>query len=144
MGLRQGIDFYVAPIGSFGYRVPSTLIFAQRETIATRRRELVSFLKGRLQGMMENRKDPAYAASIVVNKYGADLGLDLARQTRTNELQMALYQAPGSRGPFWISSNDLMQHMIPAAYASGRTNLADPSRLLDMTVLEDAYRQLSI
>jgi ABC-type nitrate/sulfonate/bicarbonate transport system substrate-binding protein len=144
MGLRQGVDFYVTPIGTFGYRVPSTLIFTQRETIATRRHELVSFLTGRLQGMMENRKDPAYAASIVVNKYGADLGLDLARQTRTNELQMSLYQMPGSRGPFWISSDDLVQHMIPAAYASGRTNLTDPFRLLDMTLLEDAYRQLSI
>jgi len=144
MGLHQGVDFYVTPIGSFGYRVPSTLIFTQRETIATSRGELVSFLKGRLQGMIENRKDPAYAASIVVNKYGADLGLDLARQTRTNQLQMSLYQVPGSRGPFWISSDDLVQHMIPAAYASGRTNLTDPSRLLDMTLLEDAYRRLSI
>ncbi len=144
MGLRQDIDFYVTPIGNFGYKVPSTLIFTDRATIATRRRELVGFLAARLRGMMENRKDPAYAASIVVNKYGADLGLDLARQTRANELQMALYQVPGSRGPFWISANDLTQHMVPAAYASGRTNLPDPAQLLDMTLLEDAYHQLSI
>jgi ABC-type nitrate/sulfonate/bicarbonate transport system substrate-binding protein len=144
MGMRNGIDFYVTPIGRFGYKVPSTLIFTQRETLRARRPELVSFLKGRMQGMIENKKDPAYAASIVINKYGADLGLDLQQETRTNVLQMPLYQAPGSRGPYWISNDDLMQHMYPAAYASGRSNLPEPSRLMDMTLLEDVYRQLSI
>jgi ABC-type nitrate/sulfonate/bicarbonate transport system substrate-binding protein len=144
MGMRQGIDFYVTPIRNFGYRVPSTLIFTERATLETRRPELVSFLKGRLEGMLENRKDPAYAASIVVNKYGADLGLDIHQEIRTNELQLSLYQTPGSRGPYWISRDDLMNHMYPAAVASGRTNLPEPSRLMDMTLLEDVYRQVSI
>ena len=144
MGMRKGADFYVTPIGDFGYKVPSTLIFTERETLRTRRHELVSFLKARLQGMMENRKDPGFAASIVINKYGADLGLELAQETRTNELQIPLYQVPGSRGPYWISNDDLIHHMYPAAYASGRSKLPDPSRVMDMTLLEDAYRELSI
>jgi ABC-type nitrate/sulfonate/bicarbonate transport system substrate-binding protein len=144
MGMRQGIDFYVTPIHNFGYKVPSTLIFTERATLEMRRHELVSFLKGRLQGMLENRKDPAYAASIVVNKYGADLGLDIRQEIRTNELQLPLYQTPGSRGPYWISQDDLMNHMYPAALASGRIKLPDPARLMDMTLLEDVYRQLSI
>ncbi len=144
LGMRKGIDFYVAPIRDFGYVVPSTLIFTQRDTLQTRRHELVAFLKGRLQGMFENRKDPVWAASVVVNKYGADLGLDVRQQTQTNELQIPLYQTPGSRGPYWISSEDLIRHMYPAAYASGRSNLPDPSRLMDMSLLEDVYRQLSI
>lgn len=144
MGMRQGIDFYVTPIGSFGYKVPSTLIFTRRDLIATRRRELIEFLKGRLEGLRENRQDPAYAASIVVNKYGADLGLDLERETRTNELQMPLYQIPGSRGPFWIPAEDLTGHMFPAAEASGRTDLPAPDRIMDLSLLADAYRQLAI
>jgi ABC-type nitrate/sulfonate/bicarbonate transport system substrate-binding protein len=144
LGMRKGIDFYVTPIVDFGYKVPSTLIFTEHETLRTRRHDLVSFLKGRLEGMIENKKDPAYAASIAVNKYGADLGLDLYQETRTNQLQIPLYQTPGSRGPYWISNDDLMNHMYPAAYASGRRNLPDPSRLMDMTLLEDVYRQLSI
>lgn len=144
MGMRRGIDFYVTPIGEFGYKVPSTLVFTGRETLRTRRQELKSFLKGRMQGMIENRKDPGYAASIVVNKYGADLGLDLKQETRTNELQMPLYQTPGSRGPYWISEDDLLRHMVPAAVASGRSHLPDPSRLMDMTLLEEVYRELSI
>jgi len=144
MGLRHGVDFYVTPIGAFGYRVPSALLFTRRDILDTRRHQLVAFLKGRLQGLIENRKDPAFAASIVVNKYGADLGLDLERETRTNELQLPLYQVPGARGPFWISATDLGEHMYPAAYASGRRNLPQVDRITDMTVLEDAYRQLSI
>ncbi len=144
LGLRKGIDFYVTPIGSFGYKVPSTLIFTQRQTLHTRRNELVSFLKARMLGLFENRKDPAYAASLVVNKFGADLGLNFQQEKRTNELQMSLYQTPGSRGPYWISEDDLLHHMVPAAYASGRGNLPEPSTLMDMTLLEDVYRMLSI
>lgn len=144
LGMRKGIDFYVTPIRDFGYVVPSTLIFTERQTLERRRWDLVEFLKGRLLGMFENRKDPAWAASIVVNKYGADLGLDLRQETETNELQIPLYQTPGSRGPYWISNQDLTQHMYPAAYASGRSNLPDPSRLMDMSLLEDVYGQLSI
>lgn len=144
MGMRKGVDFYVTPIGHFGYKVPSTLVFTERETVRTRRRELVGFLTGRMRGLMENKKDPAYAASLVVNKYGADLGLDLQQEIRTNELQLALYQTPGSRGPYWISEQDLMDHMYPAAYVAGRTNLPAPGRLMDMTLLEDAYRTLGV
>jgi ABC-type nitrate/sulfonate/bicarbonate transport system substrate-binding protein len=144
MGLRAGRDFFVAPVGSFGYKIPSALLFTRREVIAARRRELVGFLKARLEGMMENAKDPAFAAAIVVNKYGADLGLDQRRETRTNELQIPLYQSPGARGPFWVSEDDLVRHMYPAAQASGRMKLPAPAQILDMSLLAEAYHQLSI
>lgn len=144
MGMREGIDFYVTPIRDFGYKVPSTLMFTERETLRRRRPELVKFLKGRMQGMLENKRDPAYAASIVVNQYGADLGLDLEHEIRTNELQIPLYRTPGSRGPYWISEDDLLQHMYPAAIASGRSNLPDPARIMDMSLLADVYGQLGI
>jgi hypothetical protein len=57
---------------------------------------------------------------------------------------LPLYQAPGSPGPFWISQHDLVNNMYGAAIASGRTNLPDPSRLMDMSLLQEAYQSLAI
>ena len=143
MGLRQGQDFFVTRLDQLGYKVPSTLIFARRETVQSHRGELVGYLKARLRGKTENARDPGYAASLAVDKYGADLGLNLQQQTRTNELQIPLYQTPNSKGPFWINE-DLRVHMYEAAHASGRINLPEPSQIMDMTLLEDAYRALGI
>jgi ABC-type nitrate/sulfonate/bicarbonate transport system substrate-binding protein len=140
MGMRPNVDFVVARLDRFGYRVPSTLIFVERQTLQNRRPELVRFLRARLRGKAENDLDPSLAARLAVDKYGADLGLTLHHELRTNLSQLPLYQTPGSRGPFWISKEDLRDHMYGAATASGRTNLPDPSKLMDMSLLQEAYQ----
>jgi ABC-type nitrate/sulfonate/bicarbonate transport system substrate-binding protein len=139
MGMRQGVDFFVTRLDQLGYKVPSTLMFVDRRTLHARRPELVGFLKARLRGKAGNELDPAYAARLSVDKYGADLGLNYHHELRTNELQLPLYQSPGSPGPFWISEQDLVGNMYGAAIAAGRTNLPDPSRLMDMSLLQEAY-----
>ena len=144
MGMKLGTDFFVTRLDELGYKVPSTLLFAQRETIKDRRKEIVGFLKARLRGKMDNDKDPAYAANLTVDRYGADLGLNLDHELRTNKLQLPLYQTPGSRGPYWISDDDLRENMYGAAIASGRSDLPDPSRITDMSLLEEAYQSLGI
>jgi ABC-type nitrate/sulfonate/bicarbonate transport system substrate-binding protein len=139
MGMRPNIDFIVTRLDQFGYRVPSTLVFAERQTIRDRRPELVRFLAGRLKGKSENERNPSYAAHLAVDKFGADLGLTMKHELRTNLLQIPLYQSPGSPA-FLISDSDLQNHMYGAAIASGRTNLPDPSRIMDMSLLEEAYK----
>jgi len=144
MGMKLGTDFFVTRLDELGYKVPSTLLFAERETINRRRKEIVGFLRARLRGKMDNDKDPAYAANLTVDRYGADLGLNLDHELRTNKLQLPLYQTPGSRGPYWISDDALRKNMYGAAIASGRKNLPDPSRIMDMTLLQEAYQSLGI
>jgi ABC-type nitrate/sulfonate/bicarbonate transport system substrate-binding protein len=144
MGMRPGVDFIVTRLDQFGYKVPSTLLFVDRPTLHARRTELVGLLKGRLRGKAANDLDPAYAARLAVDKFGADLGLTFQHELRTNQLQLPLYQTPGSPGPFWISEHDLVNNMYGAASAAGRTNLPDPSRLMDMSLLQEAYQSLAI
>ncbi len=139
MGMRPNVDFIVTRLDQFGYRVPSTLVFAERQTIRDRRPELVRFLAGRLKGKAENERNPSYGAQLAVDKFGADLGLTMKHELRTNLLQLPLYQSPGARA-FLISESDLRDHMYGAAIASGRTNLPEPSRIMDMSLLEEAYK----
>jgi ABC-type nitrate/sulfonate/bicarbonate transport system substrate-binding protein len=144
MGMRSGVDFMVTRLDQLGYKVPSTLLFVERQTLHARRPELVGLLKARLRGKAENEIDPAYAARLSVDKFGVDLGLTYHHELRTNQLQLPLYQAPGSPGPFWISEQDLVNNMYRAASAAGRTNLPDPARLMDMSLLQEAYQSLAM
>jgi len=144
LGMKPEQDFFVRRMDELGYHVPSTLLFVDRRTLETRRSELVSFLKALLRGRADNIRDPAYAPSLIVNKYGADLGLSLEQQLRVNRLQIPLTQTPGTRGPYWISQETLQHGMYDAARASGRLQLPPPERVMDMSLLADAYSQLGI
>ncbi len=144
MGMKREQDFFVRRMDELGYHVPSTLLFVDRRTLETRRAELVSFLKALLQGRADNIRDPTYAPSLIVNKYGVDLGLSLKQQLRVNRLQIPLTQTPGTRGPYWISQETLQKGMYDAARASGRLQLPLPERVMDMSLLADAYVQLGI
>ena len=144
MGLRPEKDFIVTPLDRLGYKVPSTLVFVERQTLRSRKKDLVGFLTARLRGKIENDKNPEYAARLSVDKFGVDLGLTLKHELRTNQTQLPLYQKPGSRGPFWISEDDLRENMYGAALASGRKNLPDPSQIMDMSLLHEAYQRLGI
>ena len=50
-------------------------------------------MRATIRGWQDNAADPSVAARLAVENYGADLGLDLAQQTRENELQIPYTQS---------------------------------------------------
>lgn len=141
MGLRRDHDFFVTRIYDLGYKVPSSLLFVPRKTYEQHRPELVGFLRGLLEARERNLADPTLAPRLAVETYGGDLGLDLPQQTTLNRLQMELEVEPGAAIPFWFARTSV-QHMYEAAVATGRTNLPSPDRLVDLTLLEEAWQSL--
>jgi ABC-type nitrate/sulfonate/bicarbonate transport system substrate-binding protein len=139
MGLRQGTDFYVTRLYDLGYRVCTSLLTIDRKTLQGRRSEMVRFLGALLRGHAANRADPLYGARLAVNRYGADLGLDLLQQTTLNRLQLALETEPDSKIPFWFSEQTFAGTMYSVARVSGRPPLPPPAQLRDMSLLEEAY-----
>ncbi len=142
MGLREGSDFFVTRLYDLGYRVCSSLLAIQRGVLQSRRGEMVRFLGALLRGHAANAADPAYGARLAVDRYGADLGLDLQQQTTLNRLQIGLETEPGSKIPFWFSEESLAGTMYAVARESGRPALPPPARLRDMSLLEEAFRAL--
>jgi ABC-type nitrate/sulfonate/bicarbonate transport system substrate-binding protein len=143
MGLRQGSDFFVTRLYDLGYRVCSSLLTIKRSTLQSRRGEMVRFLGALLRGHAANAADPAYGARLAVDRYGADLGLDMQQQTTLNRLQIPLETEPGATIPFWFSEAALSGTMYAVARDSGRPPLPAPSQLRDMSLLEEAYHSLS-
>jgi len=142
MGLRQDKDFFVTRLYDLGYRVCSGLLAIERKTLQRRRQEMVRFLGALLKGHAVNAADPGYGARLAVDRYGADLGLDLQQQTTLNHLQIALETEPGAQIPFWFSEEALAGTMYAVARDSGRPPLPAPGRLRDMSLLEEAYQAL--
>lgn len=142
MGLRQGTDFYVTRLYDLGYRVSTSLLTIERKTLRSRRSEMVRFLGALLRGHAANVADPAYGARLAVDRYGADLGLDLKQQTTLNRLQIALETEPGSEIPFWFSEDAFAGSMYAVARVSGRPPLPPPAHLRDMSLLEEAYHAM--
>jgi len=143
MNLKQGKDFLVARMDQFGFRVPSQLLVVERKRLASERATFVAFLHALLQGYIDNKKDPAYGAQLVVSKYAREYGFPLHQQTRLNQLQLELEKMPGTRGPYWISDEQRVS-MYDAARATGRTNLPDPAQVMDLSLLAEAYKGLPL
>jgi ABC-type nitrate/sulfonate/bicarbonate transport system substrate-binding protein len=143
MNLKPGKDFLVVRMDQFGFRVPSQLLVVERKRVTSERAVFVAFLHALLQGYIDNKKNPNYGAQLVVSKYAREYGFPLHQQTRLNELQLELEKMPGTRGPYWISDEQRVT-MYDAARATGRTNLPDPGRIVDLSLLAEAYKGLPL
>ena len=144
MNMVRGKDFFFTSFDSMGYRSLANLVFVKRDYLQAERATVVKFLRGLTRGWMENLKDPAVAARLVVDKYGADLGLDLKQQTRQNELQFAMLKNPDKpNAPLLTLDRDTIAGpMFAAAKASGRDKLPDVDKLCDFTVMTEVHASL--
>ncbi len=142
MGLRRDKDFFVTRMYDLGYRVPSSLLFVERRFLERNRKQLVGFFKALLRARATSVQDTSYAARLAVEKYGGDLGLDLQQQIKLNSKQVLLEVEPGASMPFWFSKKS-MEGMFAIAAVTGRKSLPSPERLIDLSVLEDAWRELA-
>lgn len=142
MGMRRDKDFFVTRIYDLGYKVPSSLLFVERRFLERNRQELVGFLKALLRARATNLGTPNYAARLAVETYGGDLGLDMDQQIGLNNLQVELEVEPGTDIPFWFSPKSAAG-MFEIARVTGRRNLPAPERLIDLSLLEQAWREIN-
>ena len=115
------------------------LIMTRRRTIESSRGQVVGFLRALARGWRENEADPAVAARLAVGRYGSELGLNLAQQTRQNELQIPL--VPNANGPrvIWFDPALLGGSMTEIARATNRT-VPPAGQILDLSLIEEALR----
>ena len=144
MNMVRGKDFFFTSFDSMGYRYYTNLVFVKRDWLAANRPIVLGYLKGLTRGWMENARDPAAAAKLVVEKYGADLGLDLKQQTRQNELQLAMLTNPDKpNDPLLVLDRDAIAGpMYAAAKASGRDKLPEVDKLCDFSLMQEVHAAL--
>ena len=140
-GMVQDRDFVVTTYEQLGLPQYASLLLSQRSWLEANRPVVERFMRATIRGWQDNAADPAVAARLTVENYGADLGLDLAQQTRENELQIPYTQSDltASSGLFRIDPERISGPMYAAYAAAGIAPLPDVSRIIDTTVLDAVF-----
>lgn len=140
-GLVEGKDFVVTPWADLGLPSYANLFFAERTWLDEHRDTVVAFMRATIKGWELNEADPSVAAALAVETFGADLGLDLAQQTRQNELQIPLMKSEltDAAGLFRIDPEFWDGAMATAYVAAGRETAPAAADVVDLTILDDVF-----
>lgn len=141
-GLVQDRDFIVTTYQQLGLEQYSGIVCSERSWLQANRPTVEKFMRATIRGWQDNAADPSVAAHLAVEKYGADLGLDLAQQIRENQLQIPYTQneLTASSGLFRIDPARLAGPMYTAYSAAGVTPLPDVAKIVDTTVLDNVFQ----
>lgn len=141
-GMVADRDFVVTTYEQLGLPQYASMLCSQRSWLEANRPVVERFMRASIRGWQDNAADPGVAAKLAVEKYGADLGLDLAQQTRENELQIPYTQSDLTRagGLFRIDPARISGPMYAAYAAAGVSPLPDVSRIIDSSVLDAVFQ----
>lgn len=105
----QGIETTTMLFADFGYAIYAGCYFATDETIANEAETLAAFLRAERRGFEGALEDPALAAQLTVDTYGADQGFDLDQQTYEAELLETVMVTPATEagGLLAMSEEDI-------------------------------------
>ena len=139
-GLSEA-DYVVTPYSDLGLPGYASTVFGKREVVAARRDALVGFLRASVRGWADKEADPEVGATLAVEEYGVDLGLDQEQQVRENELQIPLTKSAltESAGMFRMDPAVMAGEMYDGLAAAGVTDLPVPADVIDMTLLDDVF-----
>lgn len=144
MGLVRDRDFFFRTFDELGFPGYAGLAFVSRPLLDANRPALVAYLAALMRAWDLGMADPTLAPRLAVEVYGRDYGLDLAQQTRQNELQMDFVRPGGDPDypVFALDPTRMAGVMYDAARATGRTDLPPIERIVDPTLVGDAAATL--
>lgn len=136
----HGVAHIVVSFEQLGLANYGECLFCTREYLNAHRPMLVRYLGALQRGWTENVRDPAPAARLATRTYGAALGLDEPQQIAENKAQTPLTQSAATRahGLLWIDKARVRGPIYASLRATGRTNLPDVDRFIDVRLLRDA------
>lgn len=137
---QQGVDFVTTTLGDLGFLQYGDVLFAKRSYLDQNHDALVRWLRATIQGWELNNANLAKGTRISL-EVGSDQGLDPKQQLAQNTAQVPLMESDltKEKGLFWVSKETVAGPMYDALRSSGRKSLPDVDKLIDLSVLEDAY-----
>ncbi len=119
--------------------VAETLVVRQ-DTIDNERDKVKAFIKADIMGWNDAVKDPAGSANLAVTKYGKDLKLDLAEQTKEATAQNSLVVSPDTKANGLLTMTDeLIALNIEALAKAGYKLKAE--QIFDMSLIKEVYAE---
>ena len=136
----QGFTPVVLAFADNGLPLTAETFTVMQETIDGDREKLKAFLKAEIQGWTDAVADPAGSAKLVVETYGADLGLDVAGQTEQAEAQNELVASADTKANGLFTLTEALQSQIIEALALVGVTI-DAATLFDLSLLDEVYAE---
>ena len=136
----KGFKVVTFLLADYGYALAGDVYEATDKTIKERRDEVKAFLRTQIRGWKEALADPALPARLAVEKYGKNLGLNVAEQTLQSKAQNTLVLTDDTR------KNGLLT-MTPGLIAENIASLklgginVTAEQLFDLSVLTEVYQE---
>jgi ABC-type nitrate/sulfonate/bicarbonate transport system substrate-binding protein len=123
-----------------GYPLVGDVYVATEKIIKERRNALKAFLRAQIKGWKKGLADPALGARLAVEKYGKNLGLNVAEQTLESKAQNMLVVTDETKknGVFTITPELIAKNI--ATLKLGGTNVT-AEQLFDLSVLTEVYQE---
>ena len=137
----KGLGPVNLPLADNGLPFVAETFTASDKEISGDRAKLKGLLIAEIKGWAAAIKDPAAAAKLTIDKYGADLGLSIEKETKQATIQstdLIVSDDTVKNGLFTISDK-LQQESIKTLAAAGVTITAD--KLFDMSLLSEVYAE---
>lgn len=142
LGYTPDEDFVVTLMDDLGYVVKQGIFVTQRSFLEENREAVVGYLRALAKGWQYAIDNPERAAELVVQDYGADLGLDLEQQQRQMELQIPLLE-PEEPGQFFMFDPEVISGSMTEAAIAADREVPPVEDFLDLTPLEEALSSIS-
>ncbi|MDH6237597.1 ABC transporter substrate-binding protein [Cryobacterium sp. CG_9.6] len=136
-----GLDPVNLPLADNGLPFVAETLTVSDDAIANDREKLKALLVAEIRGWTDAINDPTAAATLTVNSYGKDLGLNIEKETRQAEIQSAdlIVSADTLANGLFSISADLQKQSIATLKAAGID--IDAAALFDMTLLDEVYQE---
>jgi NitT/TauT family transport system substrate-binding protein len=132
----QGVKIVSVSASDLGFGDYADVLFTTKHNLATKKAELVKFLRATIMGYEYAIANPDAAAKITVDKYGAP-GLNIKSETATAHAQIPLISSP--KGVLWLDPTT-MQQIIDQQFAiKSISRRLTASEVMTTGILEAAY-----
>jgi ABC-type nitrate/sulfonate/bicarbonate transport system substrate-binding protein len=139
---RRGVANIAVTFNDLGFPSYENVLIARRDTMEKDKDLLGRYLRAVIKGWELNRRDPEAGARKTFDLHGKDNSLDLAQQTRENELQMPLMESPltDQKGLFQMSLEDIAGPQYDALRRAGVQPLPEVRSFVTLDLLDAAYK----
>jgi ABC-type nitrate/sulfonate/bicarbonate transport system substrate-binding protein len=138
---RRGVANVAVTFNDLGFPSYENVLIGRRETMENDKDLLTRYLRAVIKGWELNRRDPKAGARRTFELYGKDNSLDLAQQTKENELQMPLMESSltDQKGLFQMSLEDIAGPQYEALRRAGVQPLPEARSFVTLAILDAAY-----
>ena len=139
---RRGVANIAVTFNDLGFPSYENVLITGRDTMEKDKDLLGRYLRAVIKGWELNRRDPEAGARKTFDLHGKDNSLDLAQQTRENELQMPLMESPltDQKGLFQMSLEDIAGPQYDALRRAGVQPLPEVRSFVTLDLLDAAYK----